>query len=165
MAYSNGDSIMDTTYATPGIATRDTVRETADRSGWKFIVPLGRALFALIFIMSGLGHFSTQMIDYAASQGVPVANLLVPISGLMAVVGGLMVLLGFYARLGALLLVAFLVPVTFMMHDFWTIQDAMQAMNQKIHFMKNLSMLGGALFIAFFGAGPVSLDARRSYIA
>jgi putative oxidoreductase len=28
-------------------------------------------------------------------------------------------------------------------------------------FMKNLSMLGAAILIAYFGAGPLSLDSRK----
>jgi SAM-dependent methyltransferase len=49
-----------------------------------------------------------------------------------------------------------------MMHKFWTVTDPMMAQIQMILFMKNLSMLGGALLISQFGAGPFSLDARRS---
>jgi putative oxidoreductase len=48
-----------------------------------------------------------------------------------------------------------------MMHRFWAVSDPMAARIQQLMFMKNLSMLGGALLIAHFGAGPVSLDARR----
>jgi putative oxidoreductase len=49
-----------------------------------------------------------------------------------------------------------------MMHKFWTVTDPMMAQNQMVHFMKNVSMLGGALLVSQFGAGPFSLDARRS---
>jgi putative oxidoreductase len=49
-----------------------------------------------------------------------------------------------------------------MMHKFWTVQDPMMAQIQMILFMKNVSMLGGALLVSQFGAGPFSLDARRS---
>jgi putative oxidoreductase len=58
-------------------------------------------------------------------------------------------------------LVAFLIPVTLMMHNFWAVKDAMMAQVQMAMFMKNLSMLGGALAFFYFGAGPVSLDARQ----
>ena len=127
-----------------------------------YVVPLGRVLFAAIFIVSGLTHFSPAVIGYAASQGVPLASLLVPISGLIALAGGLSILLGYHARIGALLLVLFLIPVTLSLHAFWTVTDPMMAQVQMAMFMKNVSMLGGALLIAYFGAGPVSLDARRS---
>jgi hypothetical protein len=49
-----------------------------------------------------------------------------------------------------------------MLHKFWTVTDPMTAQIQMILFMKNVSMLGGALLISQFGAGPFSLDARRS---
>ncbi len=128
----------------------------------KFALLVGRVLFALIFLMGGLGHFSRQSIQYAASQGVPLAGLLVPASGVIALAGGLSVALGYRVKLGAWLLVIFLVPVTFTMHAFWTAKDPMMAQVQQAMFMKNLSMLGGALMLAWFGAGPVSLDARAT---
>jgi len=126
------------------------------------VVVLGRFLFALIFLMAGANHFNKQTIGYAASQGVPLAAIAVPLSGVLAIAGGLSILLGYRAKLGAWLIVLFLVPVSFMMHKFWTVQDPMMAQVQMILFMKNVSMLGGALLISHFGAGPLSLDARRS---
>ena len=74
--------------------------------------------------------------------------------------GGLSVLLGGHARAGAWLLVAFLVPVTLAMHAFWAVPDPMMRQIQMAFFMKNLAMLGGALLIAYWGAGPFSLDER-----
>jgi putative oxidoreductase len=87
--------------------------------------------------------------------------LLVPLAGILAFVGGLSILLGYHARIGAWILVLFLVPVSLMMHNFWAVTDPMMAQMQRAMFLKNLSMLGGALLIAHFGAGPLSLDARR----
>lgn len=126
----------------------------------RYIPLAGRALFAAIFLTAGFGHFAPQTIGFAAEQGVPLAGLLVPASGVLALAGGLSVLLGYRARLGAWLLVLFLVPVTIMMHPFWAIEDPMTAQMQQGMFMKNVSMLGAALLITRFGAGPVSLDAR-----
>jgi putative oxidoreductase len=122
------------------------------------VVPLGRALFSLIFIVSVFGHFTSGAIAAAAAHGVPLANIAVPISGLIALVGGVSVLLGYRARFGAFLLLVFLVPVTLVMHRFWGVADAQQAMIQRAMFLKNLSMMGGALLITYFGSGPVSLD-------
>lgn len=135
-------------------------REKARASLWA--IPFGRFLYSLIFIISGVNHFSSGSISYAASAGVPFADILVPISGVFAIVGGLSVLTGFHARFGALLLLMFLVPVTIIMHDFWSVQDAQMAQDQMIHFMKNLSMIGGAVLIAFYGAGPISIDNHRA---
>jgi putative oxidoreductase len=90
------------------------------------------------------------------------ASLLVPFSGVLAFAGGLSILLGYRAKLGAWLIALFLVPVTLMMHNFWAVHDPMMAQIHMAMFMKNVSMLGGALLISQFGAGSFSLDARRS---
>ncbi|MCX6354988.1 MAG: DoxX family protein [Candidatus Aureabacteria bacterium] len=127
----------------------------------KFLVPLGRILYAFLFLMAVPGHFSESTIGYAAGKGVPMAEILVPLSGIMALLGGLSIILGYKARLGAWLLVVFLVPVTLMMHKFWGLPDATAAHMQQIMFMKNASMLGAALLIAHFGSGPWSVDAGR----
>ena len=124
------------------------------------ITLLGRFLFALIFLMSAPMHFSGQIIAYAASQGVPLASIAVPLSGVIALAGGLSILLGYRAKIGAWLIALFLAAVTPMMHNFWTVTDPMMHQMQFIMFMKNLSMLGSALFISQTGAGPWSLDAR-----
>jgi putative oxidoreductase len=124
------------------------------------LVPLARALFGALFILAGLGHFDPKSIAFAQSQGVPLAVLAVPLSGLMALTGGLSILLGYRARIGASLLIAFLLPVTFLMHRFWSVADPMMAQTQLAMFMKNMALVGGALLIICFGAGPISLDAR-----
>ena len=131
----------------------------------KYIVLVGRIFYSLIFINSGLFHFSTAAVDYANSQGVPLASILVPASGVMAITGGLSILLGFKAKWGAWLLVAFLIPVTLMMHGFWKFNDANQYQVQMSMFMKNTSMLGAAFIIAWFGAGPMSFDERKKETA
>lgn len=125
-----------------------------------FLVFTGRGLFALIFILSSFGHFTRATIDYAANQGVAYAEFFVPLSGIMALLGGLSILLGVQTRIGALLIIVFLIPVTLMMHNFWAISDPAQAEIQRIMFVKNVSMLGGALLLFYFGAGPMSFDNR-----
>ncbi len=126
------------------------------------LVLAGRVLFSLIFVVAAFGHFSHQEIAFAAQQGVPLASLSVPFSGVMALLGGLSVLLGYKAKWGAWLLIVFLIPVTLMLHNFWAVKDPMMAQIQMAMFLKNVSMVGGALLISQFGAGPLSLDARRS---
>ena len=124
------------------------------------LILLGRFLFVLIFVMSGPRHFLSQTIAYAASQGVPLASIAVPISGVLALAGGLSVLLGYRAKIGAWLIVVFLVSVTPLMHKFWGVTDPMMFEMQFVMFMKNLSMLGGALLLTQVGSGPWSLDRR-----
>jgi putative oxidoreductase len=129
----------------------------------RYAVPVGRVLYALIFIVSGPSHFSSQTITYAAAAGVPLANFLVPAAGVLAMAGGLSVALGYRARFGALGLVAFLVPVTFAMHAFWAESEPTSRMMQQVQFMKNAGLLGAAILIGHFGAGPASFDARRAH--
>jgi putative oxidoreductase len=126
------------------------------------VVLLGRIFFVLIFLLSGPNHFASQTIAYAASQGVPMASIAVPLSGVLALLGGLSVAIGYRACVGAWLIALFLVLVTSLMHKFWTVSDPMMHLMQFIMFMKNLSMLGAALLISQLGAGPWSLDWRRS---
>jgi putative oxidoreductase len=128
----------------------------------RYLVALGRLFYSLIFVVAGFGHFTHQEIAYAAAQGIPFAGVLVPVSGIMAIVGGLSILLGFHGKLGAWLLVLFLVPVTFTMHNFWAVKDPMMQQIQMAMFLKNISMLGSALFFAQIGTGPLSLDSRRA---
>jgi putative oxidoreductase len=118
-----------------------------------------------MFVIASLSHFSRGTIEYAASTGVPWASLLVPVSGALALLGGLSVMFGIKTRVGALLLILFLVPVTFTMHRFWMITDPGLAAMQRVMFFKNLSMLGGAFLLLYYGGGPLSMDAlseRRS---
>lgn len=125
------------------------------------VVLLGRVFFALIFVLSGPNHFTSQTIAYAALQGVPLASIAVPLSGVLALLGGLSIAIGYRARVGAWLIALFLVAVTPLMHKFWAVSDPMMHLMQFVMFMKNLSMLGAALLISQLGAGPWSLDARK----
>ena len=149
------------THVLPSHLQHFEARELSRSWPWmRYFVPVGRVFLALIFIVSGLENFSSGTIRYAASQGVPLASVLVPLAGVLALIGGLSVAVGFWTRIGALLLVVFLVPVTLTMHAFWGVADPMMHQMQQINFLKNLSMLGAALLVAYFGAGPISVDAR-----
>lgn len=74
---------------------------------------IGRGLFSLIFIITSFSHFSSQTINYAANHGVPLAPVLIPLSGIL-------IMLGYNARLGAFLIILFLVSVTLMMHNYYS---------------------------------------------
>ena len=123
------------------------------------ILLIGRLLFSALFIMSGFGHFTKrkQMVPYARSSGVPAPEVGVPLTGVMILLGGLSVLLGYYPKVGAWLLVLFLIPTSIYMHRFWGLEDPATAANQQAHFMKNMALAGAALMIAYFGTGPYSL--------
>jgi putative oxidoreductase len=76
----------------------------------------------------------------------------VPVSGIMSILGGLSILLGFHGKAGAWLLLVFLVPVTFTVHNFWAVKDRMMRQIQMTMFLKNISMPGSALFFTQMGA-------------
>lgn len=126
-----------------------------------WVVPIGRFLYSLIFIVSGLNHFSSGTIGYAQGQGVPFAGIIVPISGAMIMVGGLSVLFGYKERIGASLIALFLLGVTPIMHAFWSETDPAMAQQQMVSFLKNVALLGGAFLLMFYGAGPLSIDNKH----
>jgi len=113
------------------------------------LLVIGRVLFALIFINSGIAHLTklNDMTGYAQFKKVPAPKLAVIVTGLMLTIGALYIVFGVYADLGALLLAIFLVPTAFMMHNFWTIQDPQAKQGEMINFFKNLSLAGAALII------------------
>ena len=110
---------------------------------------IGRVLFALLFISSGVNHFAqnSAMTAYAKYKKIPMAKIAVYLSGLMLVLGGIYIALGFYADLGALLIAIFLIPTAFLMHAFWKESDATAKANERIAFFKDLSLAGAALII------------------
>src|SRR5206468_5676292 len=73
------------------------------------------------------------------------------------IVGSVSVIVGYKARIGAALLLTFLVLSTYYFHAFWNLEGKAQQ-EQMIQFMKNLSMMGAMLFIVANGSGPMSLD-------
>ncbi len=120
---------------------------------------MGRILYSLIFLVSGIGHFIRleQMAPYAQAKGVPAPKLAVAGTGVLLLLGGLSVLLGFYPTVGLILLIAFLVPTTLMMHRFWDIDDPMQRQMEMVNFNKNLALLGAALMLLLLERWPLSL--------
>ena len=118
---------------------------------------IGRILLAAIFIMSGLGKLADPAgtMGYIASIGLPLPG--VALAGAIAVEvgGGLLIAIGLYSRITALAMAVFSIATALLFHN------ALGDQNQMIHFMKNISIAGGFLQIAAFGAGGFSLDALR----
>lgn len=118
----------------------------------KVLQLIGRFFFGLVFLVNGIaGHFMSHdlLSRYAGSKGVPFPEVLIIITGIMIVLGGLSVITGYRRKLGLWLLVAFLVPVAFIMHDFWAVPPE-QAMAERAQFMKDMALAGAAaIMIAF----------------
>ncbi|MFN8380353.1 MAG: DoxX family membrane protein [Anaerolineales bacterium] len=110
---------------------------------------IGRIIVGLYWLMGAVNHFTQvkSMVPYAKMKNVPMAELAVPGTGVLLLVAALSIITGFYPVVAVAALIVFLVPVTFMMHNFWTIEDPMAKMSDMIMFTKNISMLGYTLIL------------------
>ena len=117
---------------------------------WTLLQWVGKILFVALFVFSGLNHLLSlkPMTAYAQSKNVPAASGAVAVTGLMMLAGAGMILFNWNLAWGAWLLVAFLVPAAFLMHNYWTETDPMMKANQMAHFWKNLALAGAALLMA-----------------
>ena len=70
--------------------------------------------------------------------------------------GGVALLLGLFARQAAVVLILFTIAATLMFHNFWAAPEA-QAVQQTIHFLKNLGLIGALALLAHRGAGKYAL--------
>ena len=123
---------------------------------------IGRVLLALMFIISGwqkLTGFS-DTVDFIATKGLPLPQLLAVIAVLIELGAGLAIAFGWKTRWAALAMVVFLIVITPIFHSFWNV-PADQVMMQQINFMKNLTILGGMLVLFAWGPGRYSLDEAR----
>ncbi len=102
---------------------------------------LGRLFLSLIFIRSGINKIFNfeQTANYMASKNLPFTHFLLIITIIVLLIGGLAVLLGYQTRLGAWLLIGFLIPTTLIFHG--------QFPEESIAFFKNLGLMGGLLMI------------------
>jgi putative oxidoreductase len=125
----------------------------------RFAPLVGRSLLGLLFIVSGIGKIMgySGTAGYMAGHGLPFVGLLLPLTILVELGGGLMLVFGWCARWAALALFLFLIPATLIFHNFWAAPPE-QAQGQMIHFLKNLSIMGGMLYVIVFGSGPLSVD-------
>ncbi|HEU0080520.1 MAG TPA: DoxX family membrane protein [Candidatus Paceibacterota bacterium] len=110
---------------------------------------IGRVVVGVYFLVNAYNHIvkGAHMVGYAASKGLPSPKAAIVGSGLLLLLGGLSVLFGVYTFWGIVLLLVFMVPVTFMMHDYWKAADPMQKMNERIAFQKNLAIIGFLLML------------------
>lgn len=124
---------------------------------------LGRILIASIFVLSGVSKiFGFEgTVGYIASKGLPFASLAAIAAIMVELGGGLMLIVGWKARWAAAAMLLFSLAAAFIFHNFWG-AAADQAQNQMIHFMKNISMAGGLLFVIIHGSGALSLENASS---
>ena len=120
---------------------------------------LGRILIAFIFLFDALDsiwYFKETKLKMTEFSLVWRQDLLLSAAIFVLVVGGTLVLVGYRAKLGAVLLLLYWVPVTFIVHSFWNDPEELRRINS-IHFMKNIAIIGGLLIIWANGSGKYSI--------
>jgi putative oxidoreductase len=119
----------------------------------------GRILIALMFVLSGFGKITgfEGTVGYIVSKGMPLPQLAAIGAIIVELGGGILLVVGWKARWAAAAMFVFTVLATLIFHNFWAV-PADQAQNQMIHFMKNISILGGLLYVVVHGSGPLSVD-------
>jgi len=123
---------------------------------------IGRVLLALMFVTAGFSKLTALegTAGYIASVGLPAPMLLAVAAGVVELVAGVLIIVGWQARWAALALAAFTVVASVLFHNYWA-KPADKAFMEQLMFMKNMSVTGGLLVLFAFGAGTLSLDARR----
>ncbi len=116
---------------------------------------IGRILFSLVFVGSGVGHLmqSEGSAEYAGYKGVPSPKNAVLLSGVLMLAGGVAVILGIWMDLAAFGLAALVVIMAFAMHRFWEESDPQTKQVEMAQFMKNIALAGGSLVIAAVAEG------------
>jgi uncharacterized membrane protein YphA (DoxX/SURF4 family) len=121
---------------------------------------LARPMIASIFVIQGFQTMRAP--DRLVKQAEPVVRSLaeffdfipddteqaVRVNGAVQFAGGALLAMGWLPRLSALAIAASLVPTTAAGHRFWEYDDPQERAQQRIQFLKNLSMLGGLLMTA-----------------
>jgi len=123
---------------------------------------IGRILIAFIFIFAGYGKITgfEGTVGYIASKSLPMPQLAAVGAIIVELGGGLLLVAGWKARWAAAALFVFTGLAALIFHNFWAV-PADQVQNTMIHFMKNISMMGGLLYVIVHGSGPISLDKGR----
>lgn len=120
---------------------------------------VGRIILGGYFLFNAFNHLTNvdQMEGYAASKDVPLPRMAVIGTGVLLALGGAGIVLGFAPQLAILLLLLFLLPTTFMMHEFWSLEGE-ERMNERVNFTKNLALVGALLMLLTLSSGwPLSL--------
>jgi putative oxidoreductase len=125
-----------------------------------YLFLLGRILYGGFFVNAGINHFRHlgMLAGFAGFKGVPAPKAAVAGSGVLILLGGLSIMVGFQPAIGVVFIALFLVPVTLMMHSYWTDSDAQMKQMNRVNFEKNVALLGaGLMFLIVPQPWPLSL--------
>ena len=123
------------------------------------VLVVGRALLSAVFLVAGVRKILIwgPQVAYFTKLGFPAPEFFTVLAIVIELGAGLALLVGWKTRWAAWLLALFVLIAIFMAHRFWEFDAAQQA-NQMNHFLKNLAIIGGLMFVAAFGPGPASVD-------
>jgi uncharacterized membrane protein YphA (DoxX/SURF4 family) len=138
------------------------------------IAAIGRMCLSVIFILSGVSKFlnwhemeqtvtttmnnlniliqGNEVMYQMITAALPWSRELLGLAMTFEIVGGLLIFLGIRARLGAFLLILFLIPTTFLFHHYWLLEGSDREL-QMTMFLKNLSIFGGLFIVLALGTG------------
>jgi putative oxidoreductase len=130
------------------------------------IAVVGRVMLCVVFLAAAMGHSVPTVRDVAqfiGAKGVIAANWAFVGGVVLLVVGSLAVAVGFKARFGASILLAFLLLATACSpgFTFWTMVNAAARQEALLHFITKVSLMGAMLFIIANGPGEMSLDGKH----
>ncbi|HUA00660.1 MAG TPA: DoxX family protein [Candidatus Aquilonibacter sp.] len=128
------------------------------------VVPLiGRVLLSAVFIIAGIGKISgfSGEEGFVASKHLPLPAVALAIALIVELGGGLAILVGLYTRFTAWIVFLYMIPTTFLFHNFWAMEGVNRTDNM-LHFEKNVAIMGGLLILAAFGPGKLSVDGARA---
>lgn len=122
----------------------------------------GRILLSLVFLIAGYRKLMgvAASAGYLAKLGFPMPEVMVWVAIAIELGGAILLILGWKTRWAAWLLALFTLIAAFAAHRFWEVDPAQYA-NQMNHFLKNLAIIGGLMFVAAIGPGALSVDGRR----
>jgi putative oxidoreductase len=106
---------------------------------------VGRILLTAIFLISGFFKVRaySQMVGFATAKGLPLAGAAIACAAALEIIGGIAILAGFKARIVSWALFLYLIPTTFLFHNFWAL-EGMERQDNVTHFLKNLAIMGGS---------------------
>jgi putative oxidoreductase len=124
------------------------------------MLAIGRVTIAILFVLSGIEKVMDLSATAAAIGGknLPMPQVLAVATVVLELGGGLLIIVGWQTRIVALALAIFCVVAGYFFHDFWHYPEGAEHTNNMIHFMKNVSIVGGLLMLCAAGAGRYSLD-------
>ncbi len=129
-------------------------------SATDFWLLIGRVALAWVFVAFGWGHIFNPagLAAYLTNLNAPAPELLAWIGLIMEAVISITLVFGVATRYGAMVGIIFLIVATALAHRYWELSGPAVAA-QYNNFLKNLSILGGMLYVFVFGPGRFSLDA------